>query len=90
MLFLFLPHFKLYMIEVEAPEIFSGAYFLSERRSENVQQSKIHGARNRKRDFLMADEPDVAYGSDDGSREKRLPAGIQADKNADRQHIVHE
>ena len=47
----------------------------------DVQQSKIPDARDRKRDSLMADQPYVAYGLDNGSRGERLPAGIQADEN---------
>ena len=38
--FLFSPHFDLYIISVEAPGIFSGAYFCPKGENENVQPSK--------------------------------------------------
>ena len=51
---------------------------------------KIPDARRNGRNPVMADQPHVAHGSDDGSREKRLPAGIHADENTDWPTHVHE
>ena len=50
----------------------------------DVQQSKIPDARRDGRNPVMADQPYVAHGSDNGSRGKGLPASVHTDKNTSR------
>ena len=73
MFFLCCRHFWTYITEVEAPEIFSGAYFLPKGASENVQQSKIPGARMSVRG---TDATGIAYNFNDRLRiyKRPLPA----------------
>ena len=66
MFFLCFRHFWTYIIDVEAPGIFSGAYFLPKGAIKDVQQSKIPDARDRKRDSRMACSSYVAHDLDDG------------------------
>ena len=70
----------IYIIVIEAPGNIPGALIYAGRRSENVQQSKIPDARDRKRDSRMACSSYVAHGADDGDRRERLFADIHANK----------